>query len=131
MSGDLAGVASRLELTPAGLVRNIAADPQKAAANLARSQLTAGSPPQIDLRTKITPEEALREAMFDSDGHKLAELLTGNKSESNSEVWREAANKPLPYKYLHKVFGIRWSEYWARRFLLVLIRLAIRCTRIR
>ena len=44
--------------------------------------------------------------MFDSDGHKLAELLTGQMSYRNSEVWRVAANKPLPYRYVHKMFGI-------------------------
>jgi hypothetical protein len=66
--------------------------------------------------------------MFDSDGHKLAELLTGQMSYRNSEVWRVAANKPLPYRYVHKMFGIGWCEYWVRRTLsgLALFEKAVR-----
>jgi hypothetical protein len=103
-----------LGLTPAGVVRGAATDPQKAAENLAKCQLSGTRPPpEADPREKITPEEALREAMFDAD--KAAELLTGEKSPLNSEVWRAAANKPLSYRYMHDVFRIGWCQYWARR----------------
>jgi hypothetical protein len=101
-------------VTPAGVVRSVATDPQKAAENLGKYQLAATRPPpEADRRKKITPEQALREAMFDGD--KLAELLTGEESPRNSEVWRAAANKPLSYRYMHDIFGIGWCQYWARR----------------
>lgn len=123
MIGDFADFVSRLRLTPAGVVRSVAADPKKAAENLAKSAPTSRLPPEPDQRKKITPEQALREAMF--DGHQLAELLTGQESPWNSEVWRTAANKPLSYSYVHKMFDTRWCEYWARRILARLILLVV------
>jgi hypothetical protein len=129
--GDLADFVSRIKLTPAGVARSVAANPQKAAENLAKFEPTSRLLLEPDRRRKITPDQALREAMFDSDGHKLAELLTGQESWQNSEVWRTAANKPLPYRYVHKMFGIGWCEYLARRIIAALIRPVMWCLRLR
>ena len=127
MIGDFADFVSRLQLTAAGVIRSVAADPQKAAENLAKSAPSSRLLPEPDHRKKITPEQALTEAMLDSDGHKLAELLAGQESSLNSQVWRDAANKPLPYRYVHKMFGVGWCEYWARRTLAALIRSVMWC----
>jgi hypothetical protein len=118
-----ADLVSRLGLTPAGIVRNVADDPQKAAENLRKYQLDNACPSaEADQRKKITPEQALREAMF--DGYKLAELLTGEESPRNSEVWRVAANKSLSYRYMHNTFRVGFLQYWTRRaaaFIVVLM----------
>jgi hypothetical protein len=128
MIGDFSDFASRLRLTPAGVVRSVATDPQRAAENLAKYSSAGQLSPEADRRKKITPEQALVEALFESD--KLSELLTGQESGRNSEVWRAAANKPLPYRYVHKMFGIGWCEYWARRILAGLIRPVMWCLRL-
>jgi hypothetical protein len=119
MISDFADLVSRLQF------------PQKAAENLAKYGPASLLPPEADHRKKITPEQALREAMFDTDGHKLAELLTGQESPRNSEVWRAATNQPLPYPYLREVFGIGWRQYWTGRLLAALIRPVMSCLRLR
>jgi hypothetical protein len=75
MLGDFGDFVSRLKFTPAGVVRSVVADPKKAVENLAKCNPASRLPSEADPREKITPEQALTDALFVSD--RLSELLTG------------------------------------------------------
>src|SRR5258707_6142498 len=117
MADGLDDFVSRLRLTPAGVARSVADDVQKPAANLSKHQLDPRQATTLDQRTKITPEEALGEALVGTDPAKLLELYTTEEFPQNSAVWRDAVNKPLSARYVQDIFGIGWMEYWARQAL--------------